>query len=71
MSMCDLGRAIECGDLDPIALTESVLSRAQSHAMSSRIFTAFMEERALAEAEDATKREKGGARRGLCDVVPV
>jgi aspartyl-tRNA(Asn)/glutamyl-tRNA(Gln) amidotransferase subunit A len=71
LSLCDLGRAIGAGKLDPVTLTQTFLQTAKSHPQTHHIFTLFMEERALAEAEAAAVRAKAGARRGLLDGVPI
>jgi aspartyl-tRNA(Asn)/glutamyl-tRNA(Gln) amidotransferase subunit A len=71
LSMCDLGRAIEVGDLDPIDITQAYLNAAETHPMAPRIYTRLTKDRALAEAEAASTRAKLGSRRGLLDGVPV
>lgn len=70
-SMCDLGRAIEAGALDPIEITTQYLDAAQSHDFGPRIYARLMQERAMAEAAAASHRAKHGVRRGLLDGVPV
>ena len=71
MSMCDLGRGIGAGDIDPRDLAADFLDRAASHPLSSRIYARMMVDRALAEAEAAALRAQNGVRRGLLDGVPV
>jgi aspartyl-tRNA(Asn)/glutamyl-tRNA(Gln) amidotransferase subunit A len=70
-SMCDLGRAIEVGALDPIDITAQYLDAAQSHDFGPRIYARLTQERAMAEATAASHRAKHGVRRGLLDGVPV
>jgi aspartyl-tRNA(Asn)/glutamyl-tRNA(Gln) amidotransferase subunit A len=70
-SMCDLGRAIEAGALDPIEITTQYLDAAQSHDFGPRIYARLTQERAMAEATAASQRAKHGVRRGLLDGVPV
>ncbi|MEN8889213.1 MAG: amidase family protein, partial [Celeribacter marinus] len=71
MSMCDLGRAIDAGRIDPVDLTAHFLERAKTHRLSGRIYARVMEDRAMAEAEAAAYRAKNGIRRGILDGVPV
>ncbi|MCA0041916.1 amidase [Celeribacter litoreus] len=71
MSMCDLGRAIGSGDIDPRDLAADYLDRAKAHPFSDRIYARFMEDRAMAEAEAAYDRARLNVRRGLLDGVPV
>ncbi|MEN8838118.1 MAG: amidase family protein, partial [Celeribacter marinus] len=71
MSMCDLGRAIDAGRIDPVDLTAHFLERAKTHLLSGRIYARVMEDRAMAEAEAAAYRAKNGIRRGILDGVPV
>ncbi len=67
----DLGRGIGKGEIDPVALTETYLTAAKSHELSDRIYARLTEERALAEAEAASKRARLGVRKGLLDGVPI
>ncbi len=71
MSMCDLGRAIGSGDIDPRDVTAAFLDAAKAHPFSDRIYARFMEARAMAEAQSAYERAQSGVRRGLLDGVPV
>ncbi|WP_417246476.1 amidase [Celeribacter sp.] len=71
MSMCDLGRAIGSGDIDPRDVTAAFLDAAKAHPFSDRIYARFMEARAMAEAQVAYERAQSGVRRGLLDGVPV
>jgi Asp-tRNAAsn/Glu-tRNAGln amidotransferase A subunit and related amidases len=71
MSMCDLGRAIGAGDVDPRDLAAAFLDMAKAHPLSDRIYARFMEDRAMAEAKASWARARDGVRRGLLDGVPV
>ncbi|MDA5556545.1 amidase [Shimia sp. MMG029] len=71
MSAADLGRGIEAGAIDPVALTETYLAAMDSHAESGRIYSAITRERALAEAAAAADRARAGQRLSLLDGVPI
>ncbi|SFJ52002.1 amidase [Celeribacter neptunius] len=71
MSMCDLGRAIGAGEIDPRDLAAAYLDKARVHPYAERIYARMMEDRAMAEAEAAHARAENGVRRGLLDGVPV
>lgn len=67
----DLGRAIGRGEVDPVALAEGYLAAAAAHPEAGRVYARMTAERALAEAEAASKRAKAGTRRGLLDGVAI
>jgi aspartyl-tRNA(Asn)/glutamyl-tRNA(Gln) amidotransferase subunit A len=67
----DLGRGIAAGDIDPIALAETYLDAAETHAAGSRIFTHITRERAFSEATAAQHRAKSGLRHSPLDGVPI
>lgn len=67
----DLGRGIEAGEIDPVALTQAYLDAGTAHEFSARIYARFTPDRALAEAEAASQRAKLGLRRSLLDGVPI
>ncbi|MBV0913379.1 amidase [Anianabacter salinae] len=67
----DLGRGIARGEIDPVALCETYLEAARSHARSPRIYARMTEDRALSEARAAAARAAAGQRRGSLDGVPV
>ncbi len=71
MSLCDLGRGIEAGEIDPVALTQTYLDAIQAHALRDRIYSDVTAERAMAEAEAAGERARQGRRRSLVDGVPI
>ena len=71
MSMGDLGRGIDAGEIDPVELTEAYLTAIKAHPLQERIYARLTEERALAEAQAASDRAKAGLRRGLLDGVPI
>ena len=70
-SAADLGRAIETGEIDPVDLTETFLEAIDAHPFSNRIFAHVLTDRARAEAAEASKRAKAGARLSLLDGVPI
>lgn len=67
----DLGRLIETKDISPMELTQAFLEMIDTHPLSGRIYATVSHDRALAEAEAATKRAVSGTRRSLLDGVPV
>ncbi|MEM9247585.1 MAG: amidase family protein [Pseudomonadota bacterium] len=70
-SAADLGRDIEAGRRDPIALTEEMLDAVAAHPFGSRIYARLSPERARAEAAAASARAKAGLRRSPLDGVPI
>ncbi len=71
MSAADLGRGIEVGDIDPIALTQTYLDAIDSHPLRDRIYARVTHARALAEAKSASARARSGHRLSLLDGVPI
>ncbi len=71
MSASALGREIEAGRLDPVALTEAFLSAIDHHQYRDLIFARNTAKRARSEAEAARARAKNGVRRGVLDGVPI
>lgn len=71
MSAGDLGRGIDRGEIDPVALAEAYLDAAETHEFGDRIYARLTRDRALPEAEAAAKRAKVGQRVGPLDGVPV
>ncbi|SFR36400.1 amidase [Litoreibacter janthinus] len=71
MTASDLGRGIDFGEIDPVALTECYLDAASNHRVSSRVYARLTEHRARAEAKAAKVRADMGQRRGLLDGVPI
>ncbi len=67
----DLGRKIEAGDIDPVDLTSAYLDAIDSQPHAPRIYARTTRDRALAEAEAASKRAKLGLRRSRLDGVPI
>ena len=67
----ELGRAIERGDVDPVILTEYFLTAIQTHDLRHRIYARQTADRALAEAEAASKRARLGQRHHPLDGVPI
>lgn len=70
-SAADLGRGIESGRIDPVALCEAYLSAIADHRHRDRIYARLTEDRAGAEARAASKRAKSGLRRSPLDGVPI
>lgn len=71
MSAADLGRGIEAGDIDPVALTDTYLEAIDAHPMRDRIYARVTHDRARAEAVAASARAKAGQRLSPLDGVPV
>lgn len=71
MTAADLGRGIETGAIDPIALTETYLTAMDSHDLTPRIYACGTHDRARAEAKAASDRAKAGLRRSPLDGVPI
>ena len=71
MSACELGRDIETGKIDPVALAHTYLSAIEESPFKDQIFALVTEERALAEAEAAALRARSGQRKSLLDGVPI
>jgi len=67
----DLGRGIEAGSIDPVALTETYLQVIDAHPDTPRIYTVVTHDRARAEAKAAAFRAKHGLRRSALDGVPI
>lgn len=70
-SAADLGRGIDAGEIDPVALTEAYLAAIDAHPERDRIYSAVTPDRARAEAAAAAERARSGARRGPLDGVPI
>ena len=70
-SAADLGRRIEAGDIDPVALTETYLAAIEAHEFSDRIYARATKDRARTEAKAASERAKLGLRRSPLDGVPI
>jgi len=70
-SAADLGRAIEAGQIDPVALTETYLAAIAAHPQHGRIYARTTQDRALAEAHAARQRAATGYRLSLLDGVPI
>lgn len=68
---CDLGRAIEAGEIDPVALTQTYLDAIAASPLSNRIYARVTRDRAMAEATAAALRAKSGTRRSMLDGVPI
>ncbi len=71
MSAAALGRGIEAGEIDPVALTETYLQAIDGHPHSARIYARTTTDRARAEAMAAADRARAGTRRSPLDGVPI
>ncbi|MCV6597843.1 MAG: amidase [Mangrovicoccus sp.] len=71
MSAADLGRGIEAGEIDPLALTQTYLAAAEGHECTGDIYARLTQDRALHEAQAAKTRADNGQRLGLLDGVPL
>lgn len=71
MSAAELGRGIEDGSIDPVALTQAFLGAIDSSDHRDRIYARVTRERAMAAAEAAAERARAGERLSLLDGVPV
>ncbi len=71
MSAAELGRGIDAGQIDPVALTDCFLDAAQSHEFAPRIYARMTAERARQEAQAAAARARAGQRQGPLDGVPI
>ena len=67
----DMGRAIDAGRLDPVALTEAMLDAIAAAPQGADIYARTTPDRARAEAEAAAARARAGTRRGPLDGVPI
>ena len=70
-SAADLGRGIEAGEIDPVALCETYLAAIEAHPLTPRIYARVTADRARAEAQAASARAKAGQRLSPLDGVPV
>lgn len=70
-SAADLGRGIEAGAIDPVALTQTYLEAIEAHPMAGRIYARVTADRALAEAGAAAARARAGQRLSPLDGVPI
>ena len=71
MGLADLGRGIEAGDIDPVALTQTYLDAIDAHDLRDKVYSTVTAERAMAEAEAAAHRARIGQRLSLVDGVPI
>lgn len=71
MTAAALGRAIEAGEIDPVALCEVYLTAIEGHAARDDIYARLTRDRALSEAHAARERAQAGLRRGPLDGVPI
>ena len=70
-SAAELGKGIECGEIDPLSLAETYLDAIDSHPLRDSIYTVVTRDRALNEARAASSRARNKLRLGPLDGVPV
>jgi len=71
MTAADLGRGIESGQIDPVALCKTYLEAIDQHPLRDRVYARVTADRALSEAGAASHRAKTGQRLSLLDGVPI
>lgn len=71
MTAAGLGRGIEAGEIDPIALCDTYLDAIEAHPLRDRIYARVTADRARAEAKAASERAKAGQRLSALDGVPI
>ena len=71
MTAADLGRGIDRGEIDPVALTRTYLDAIDAHPMRDRIYSAVTHDRALAEAAASKARATSKRRLSPLDGVPI
>ena len=69
-SIAQLAVLMQQGALDPVALAEETLDGIRSYRDPS-VFIALTPERAMAEAEAASRRIKSGRSLGMLDGIPI
>jgi len=71
MTALALGTAIQNGQIDPVDLTEHLLSRIERLDPEHRVYIRTTAARARAEAAAASRRAKAGLRQSVLDGVPM
>lgn len=71
MTAAELGRGIDRGEIDPVALTQFFLDEIEAHPHGDRIYARLTPDRALAEAAAAQERARLKLRRSPLDGVPI
>ncbi|WP_341232593.1 amidase family protein [uncultured Sulfitobacter sp.] len=71
MTAADLGRGIEVGQIDPVALCKTYLDAIDAHPLRDRIYARVTADRAMSEARAASDRAKAGQRISPLDGVPI
>ncbi len=71
MTAGDLGRGIERGEIDPVALAQTYLEAIDADPQTPRIYARVTHDRAMAEAAAAQARAQAGRRLSPLDGVPV
>ncbi|HEX7000703.1 MAG TPA: amidase family protein [Trueperaceae bacterium] len=71
LGVSGLGDAYRAGDLDPVEVTRAMLERAEEHPHGRLVYRKLTEERALAQAERASRMFASGVDCGPLQGVPV
>lgn len=71
MTAADLGRGIDKGEIDPVALCRVYLDAIEAHPLKDRIYARVTADRALAEAAAAAERAATGHRLSPLDGLPI
>ena len=70
MSIAELSALIQTGKVDPVEVTEDVLSAIDAYP-DKAVFISLLQDRALAEARVSSKRLREGRSLGLLDGIPI
>ena len=71
VTAAELGWAIDVGKADPVDIAKAFFDEIKSSPHADDIYVRLTQERAMAEAEAASKRAKSGMRKSQFDGVPV
>lgn len=71
MTAAGLGRGIDSGEIEPVALTQTYLDAIDAHPDKDRIYARVTHDRAMAEARAAGERARSGSRLSPLDGVPI
>ncbi len=71
LTVLSLARAYRAGELDPVDVTEAYLRAIREHPQGSLVYRCTTEERALRQAEEASRRFRAGIDTGPLQGVPI
>ena len=71
LTVTEMSRLLLAGDVTSVAITESVLARAEETDPTIHAYVTLMRERALAEASQADEEFAAGRRRGPLHGIPI